>query len=186
MPATRFQPTSAVRETAVSETVKRVNAEALDLLTRRAEINQRIRCLHQVMKALRDMATNATFNICERGRPEPAFDRTGPANLSTPRRRLVGQRRSCISDRPEHLPAGLTRACRIALMEAGGTASPEEIRASIVRRGSFSFADSGFPDTEIMRTLTVMTERGEVRRLETGSRSVWQRIAPAPKNDSAK
>jgi len=176
MPTSRFQTSSATRESAVAETVKRVNAEAFDLLIRRAEINQRIRCLHQVMKALQELAANRTLNVCVAAHHAPV---ASPVNQSTPHRYSVVWMRSPMPDRSQHLPAALMRACRIALMEAGGTASADEIRARILRRGSFRFADSGLADTAIIQTLNVMTDGGEVRRLEAGSQSMWQRIVPA-------
>lgn len=187
MSTTRFQTSSAVSESAVSETAKRVHAKALDLLTRHAEINRRIRCLQQVIQGLRGLATNATFNGCDAVAPAPprATEQTRPGNNSTPREHTVGQMWSPPPGRSKHLQAGLTRACRIALMEAGGTASPDEIRTRIVRRGSFSFADSAFADAAIIRTLNSMTDGGEVRRLEDGPQSLWQRIAPARESDTS-
>lgn len=185
MPAIQFQTSSAVSQSAVSETVKRVNAKALDLLTRRTEINRRIRCLHQVMRGLRDLATNATFNGCDATPPACATERTGPGNNSTPREHTVGQMWSPLPGQSQHLPAGLTRACRVALMEAGGTASPDEIRTRIVRRGSFSFADSGSAEAEIIQTLEAMTDDGEVRRLDDSPQSLWQRIAPLRESDTS-
>jgi len=79
--------------------------------------------------------------------------------------------------------AGLSRACRIALMEAGGAASLAEIRARIVRRGSFSFADSALANTAMLRTLHAMSDAGEIRRLEEGPPSRWQRISPTGEID---
>jgi hypothetical protein len=186
MLAIRFQTPPAVSESAVSETAKRVNAKALDLLTRRAEINQRIRCLQQVIQGLRDLATSATFNGCDAAAPARTRKRkrTMPGNNSTPRGRTVGPMRPPLPGRSKHLPAGLMRACRIALMETGGTASPDEIRTRIVRRGSFSFADSGFANAAIIRTLNAMGDGGEVRRLGAGVQSLWQRIAPSRESDT--
>jgi hypothetical protein len=188
MLAIRFQTSPAVSESAVSETAKRVNAKALDLLTRRAEINQRIRCLQQVIQGLRDLATSATFNGCDAAAPARTLKRkrkrTMPGNNSTPRGRTVGPMRPPLPGRSKHLPAGLMRACRIALMETGGTASPDEIRTRIVRRGSFSFADSGFANAAIIRTLNAMGDDGEVRRLGDGFQSLWQRIALARESDT--
>jgi hypothetical protein len=184
MLAIRFQTSPAVSESAVSETAKRVHAKALDLLTRRAEIKRRIRCLQQVIQGLRDLATSATFNGCDTAAPARANKRTRHGNNSKPRGRTVGPMRPPLPGRSKHLPAGLMRACRIALMETGGTASPDEIRMRIVRRRSFSFADSGFANAAIIRTLNAMGDDGEVRRLGEGFQSLWQRIVPARESDS--
>jgi hypothetical protein len=121
MSAIRFQTSSAVSERAVSETAKRVHAQAVDLLTRRAEINRRIRCLQQVMQVLRDLATNATFNGYGAEGPAPArtTERKRPGNASEPPPgHTVGQMWSPLPGQSKHQQAGLTRACRIALMEA--------------------------------------------------------------------
>jgi hypothetical protein len=69
-------------------------------------------------------------------------------------------------------------------MEAGGAASVDEIRSRIVRRGSFSFSDSAFADTAMIRTLHAMSDAGEIRRLEDGPQSLWQRISPAGEIDT--
>ncbi len=62
----------------------------------------------------------------------------------------------------------LERACRIALMEAGGEASIEQIQSLIVRRDSFSFdALDDEPLAAIARTLQMMIQTGEVRCLSS-------------------
>ena len=59
----------------------------------------------------------------------------------------------------------LKRACRIALMEAGGPANAERVFSLIVRRGSFVFSCQ---DEEalhlVINTLTIMHEAGELSR----------------------
>jgi hypothetical protein len=69
--------------------------------------------------------------------------------------------------RSEHLPPGrsrLHRACRIALLEAGGKATPEEIYLRILRRGSFSFRYRESPVAAIARVLGMMkTEETSAR-----------------------
>jgi hypothetical protein len=184
MPAIRFQAPSAVSESAVSETAKRVHAKALDLLTRRAEINRRIRCLQKLMQRLQEFATNSTFAGSDVAAPERKTERTRPRNNNTQHGHTVGQMRSSLPRPSKQLQAGLMRACRIALMEAGGAASPDEIRTRIVRRGSFSFADSGSADAAIIRTLNTLTDGGEIQRLEDGPQSLWQRVAPEQESDT--
>jgi hypothetical protein len=161
-------------QSAVSETVRRVNATAVDLLTRRAEINRRIRCLHQVVQGLRNLGLRDLAAVT--AEPE--------TRVNSPRDHTAGRRRSPLAGGSKHLLAGLSRACRIALMEASGAASVDEIRSRIVRRGSFSFSDFPFADTAMIRTLHAMSDAGEIRRLEDGSRSLWQRISPAGEIDT--
>lgn len=151
-------------ETRVSETVKRVNAKALDLLNRQTEINRRIRYLRQVMRGLQDLKGRPALN-----RPTTSVQSVGPV---APVRR-------------NHRADGLTRACRIALMEVAGAASLEEIRSRIIRRGSFSFADFGFANAAMIRTLNTMTDNGEIRCLENGPECRWQRVTPDDKGDSS-
>ncbi|HTR65840.1 MAG TPA: hypothetical protein VMH85_08710 [Terriglobales bacterium] len=70
--------------------------------------------------------------------------------------RLRGQWREQAGDRPFRLRGRrtrLARAVRIALLEAGGAASAEEIYARIVRRGSFFFGDTGVAVEEVARVL---------------------------------
>jgi hypothetical protein len=173
---------SAMRESALSETVRRVNATALDLLTRRAEINRRIRCLHQVVEGLRDLGlrdlgsrdlatVTASHATTERFTGEPE------SRVNSPREHTAGRRRSALTGGSKRLLTSLSRACRIALMEAGGAASLDEIRSRIVRRGSFSFTDSAFAETAMIRTLHAMGAAGEIRRVEDGPQPLWQRIS---------
>jgi hypothetical protein len=178
MPASQYQPSPTMSQSAVSETVRRVNATALVLLTRRAEINRRIRCLHQVVQGLKDLGSRdlATFTASHANNEPSAAEPKASAN--SPREYTAGVRRSPLPDRSKHLVAGLSRACRIALMEAGGAASLEEIRSRIVRRGSFLFTDSAFANAAIFRTLHAMSNAGEIRHLEDGPQSRWQRINP--------
>jgi hypothetical protein len=184
MPAIEFQTSPTVSQSAVSETVRRVNATALDLLTRRAEINRRIRCLHQVVQGLKDLGSRDLAPIAA-SRANIGRSAAEPETRSdSPREYSAGARRSPVPDRSKHLLAGLSRACRIALMEAGGAASLDEIRARIVRRGSFSFSDSAFANVAMLRTLHAMSDAGEIRRLEEGSQSRWQRISPTGEIDT--
>jgi hypothetical protein len=185
MPAIRFQTSSVETEHAVSETMKRVNAKALALLSRRTEINRRIRYLHKVMKALHDLSTNPSFNGSDGGPPKSAIERTRPVDNSASREPTTDQLRSSHPRQLQPPPTGLTRACRIAFMEAAGTASADEIRTRIVRRGSFSFSDSGSADAETIRTLTAMTDGGEVRRLAGSPQSLWQLTAPVSEGDTS-
>jgi hypothetical protein len=184
MPAIRLQTSPTMRQSAVSETVRRVNATALDLLTRRAEINRRIRCLHQVVQGLKDLGSRdlATITASHANTERPTAEAQTRGNSL--REHTGDESLSPLAGGSKLMLAGLSRACRIALMEAGGAASLDEIRARIVRRGSFSFTDSAFAKTAMLRTLHAMTDNGEIRRLEEGPQSRWQRISPTGEPDS--
>src|SRR5271169_4744078 len=151
MRALRSQKSSPFGSNAVSETVRRVNAQALALLTRRAEINRRIQSLHRVVQGLRDLATS-TLRDARDTAPERAMDplhteqtrRThGPGDNSSPLEQGIVGRQSQLPVQSGLTAPGLSRACRIALMEAEGAASLDEIRSRIARRGSFTFSHSG-------------------------------------------
>ncbi len=155
MPAIEFQTSSAAIESAVSETVMRMKASARDLLVRRAEINRRIHRIQRVMQGLRALAIPHACNGSD-------------ARLAEPKR----------ENAKREMEPGLSRACRIALLESS-VASLEEIRERIARRGSFSFAEPASPDAAIIRTLNLMVEDGEIRCLEIANQTLWQRIATA-------
>jgi hypothetical protein len=196
MPFIRSKLSSTSTESAVAETVRRVNAQALALLTRRVEINRRIRSLHRVVHGLRDLATNAARD------PRSAMSATpqratwashsvqpkensekGDSNAS--REHTIGRTRSQLPSHSKHELAVLSRACRIALMEAGNPVSLDEIRSRIDRRGSFAFPDSDSVAAAMTRTLNVMADSGEVRCVTSGPQSLWQRIAPVSEIDNS-
>jgi hypothetical protein len=176
---------------AVSETVKRVNAQALALLNRRAEINRRIHFLHRVVQGLRDLATS---KVCDAGEavPGPAMEPSnreelkgtqGPGDNSSPLEHRVVAARSHWAVQSKQMLAVLRRACRIALMEAGEAASLDEIRSRIERRGSFTFSDSGFAKAAIVQTLSIMRDNGEIRDVRNGDQALWQKVHPAKESE---
>jgi predicted nucleic acid-binding protein len=79
--------------------------------------------------------------------------------------------------------AVLSRACRIALMEAVEAASLDEIRSRIDRRGSFTFSDSGIAEAAIVQTLSIMRDNGEIRDVRNGDHALWQRVHPAKESE---
>ncbi len=188
------EPSSAVTEGAVFETVRRVNAEALSLLTRRSELNRRIRHLHRLMHSLRDLADKTSLGASgrssrvEENRVLQAGAKQSTSQLvypgSAPREPDLSQNWQVPAGGSSRMQGRLQRACRIALMEAGGAASVDDIRSRIIRRGSFSFPDSGLSESAIIQTLESMAAIAEVRRLQSGARFLWQRITPATEIDS--
>jgi hypothetical protein len=68
----------------------------------------------------------------------------------------------------------LRRACRIAFLELGGSATAHELYLAITRRESFSFAAiKEEPIVAIIRTLTSMAKSGEATCGINGSRPKW-------------
>jgi hypothetical protein len=195
MPSVQSQISPTPTESAVAETVRRVNAQALALLTRRVEINQRIRSLHRVVHGLRDLANHTASDPCDAasttpkrlGTPgseqRPVKNETCDAKLL--RGYAVGRMRSRSSRQSKHELAVLSRACRIALMEAGNATSLDEIRARIERRGSFTFFDHGCANLAITRTLNAMRDSGEIRFVPSASQALWQRIPPPGEIDNS-
>jgi hypothetical protein len=185
------QTSSIVSHDAVHKTLSRISAEALSLLARRSEINRRIRDLHQLLHRLGDSSTESsikTVRFMSAGAGtgwrsgnqtvnSPFCDKGSLPECSV----LHRQSRSSSLSRNEF--ARLRRACRIALLEAGGGASLDEIRALIGRRGSCAFVESGPSDSVILRTLIRMRVSGEVRCLENHPRPKWERIASSDEVD---
>jgi hypothetical protein len=199
MPAVRSQLSLTLTESAVAETVRRVNAQALALLTRRVEINRRIRSLHRVVHGLRDLAASHPYTAelaapeltaltltTERTNQESETRNSNSSHKST-HKSTIGRMRFGLPSRSQHEVAALSRACRIALMEAESPASLDEIRSRIDRRGSFAFHNSEFANAAIMRTLNVMRDSGEARCVTScetsGLPSFWQRIPPPAEVD---
>ncbi len=196
MPATRYQISSTVTESAVAETVRRVNAQAFALLTRRVEINRRIRSLHRVVRGLRDLATDGASDHGDAAPATPQSAACTPNaerskqglethDSNSSRQHKAGQMRLQSSGCLELHAARLYRACRIALMEAGSAVSLDDIRSRIDRRGSFTFSDSRSADTLITRILNLMTESGEIRCANSGLQLLWQRTLPVHEVDDS-
>jgi hypothetical protein len=179
MSANQLQTPAVAYEIAVSETVKQVSAEALELLTRRKQLNQRILRIRRTMRGLGNLATKAIVGNSAPTTQARAAERDQLRNHTIPSRRTGGQMDSSLPGWSRSLKVALTRACRIALLEAGGTASTDDIRRLIVRRGSFTFPLATYEaaDAAIIRTLKAMTHSGEVRGLAHVSESLWQRTA---------
>jgi hypothetical protein len=73
-----------------------------------------------------------------------------------------------------HLHEELARACRIAFLELGGIATPDELYAAILRRGSFMFpAIQNKPTVSISQVLVSMAQCGEATSSNQGPQSRW-------------
>jgi hypothetical protein len=141
-------------QSSICEVVKLAQTELQDLLTRREEITRRIPSIHQVVGGLEAVPS------------QPALDRSITKGFA------VGSH-TYTRDSSTQPYLNLRRACRIALMEAEGTASPKEIYCRIVRRGSFSFVNPESSIPEIVRALIAMTHSGEARCLEDTQGFRW-------------
>jgi hypothetical protein len=131
------------------------------------------------MSATPERATWASHSVQPKENSEK-----GDSNAS--REHAIGRTRSQLPSHSKHELAVLSRACRIALMEAGNPASLDEIRSRIDRRGSFAFPDSDSVAATMTRTLSVMADSGEVRCVTGGPQSLWQRIAPVSEIDNSR
>jgi hypothetical protein len=68
----------------------------------------------------------------------------------------------------------LERACRIALLEAGGPVSVEALYDRIERRGPITFAGYKRPFRAIVLAMSAMVRRGEVSLLNDAGRRRWR------------
>ena len=152
----------------VSVLVAQMQAELYSLVTQHNGLTQRIRSIYRVMQALQELTTVPASDHV-RVIPQPASADRAIARRSNP----YGQ--SALRSKSGTVSISLQRACRIALMETETAVSMEEIYARIVRRGSFSLADTELARVKLFRVLNVMAEDGEVRLLDNGPDRRWER-----------
>jgi hypothetical protein len=158
---------SAQSQTSVCKVVKFVHDELYGLLTQREGIEKRIRNLRQVVNGLRRFAEQPALRAhSDQGLPSEELDTERDG------RKIPSQ----LSHQLGLEPANLRRACRIALMEATGPASLEEIHSRIARRGTCPTISWELVHPLLVGALNGMTENGEVRCLASGSSVRWQRI----------
>jgi hypothetical protein len=130
-----------------------------DLIRQKTDVRRRIRGLSRI---LREQSFRTRLGAPGRASHAPKF-----LHFST----RVGRPRARKSER---LQFELTRACRIAFMDAAGTATPDQICSSIERRGSFSFIDLDDKPIElVIRILKFMAETGEVKCMTSDPHSPW-------------
>lgn len=134
---------------------ERVNAELHELLRVRQEIEERMRSLSHTLLGLQLGVGQRTQGSLS---PRPPL-RTGgsrsAARIATDGADMAVHRAGRIRLRGGR--SRLKRACRIALLEAGSAASPEEIYKRIVRRGSFCFHEIEAPIQAVARVLASLT-----------------------------
>jgi hypothetical protein len=160
---------AALRES-LSEVTKLVQTELQGLLERRIAIRRRTRSLQQVLRGLQQgVGGDSLYDLSTEvplAKTPCASERQAGRNVVRPRRPPSND--ACVS---------LRRACRIALLEAGGEASPQQIYSYIARRGSFSFANLEYAGGTIVQMLHIMAKDGETRTLDGAPCSRWQLIA---------
>ena len=103
------------------------------------------------------------------------------------RARAVSRRAATRSfnDATLHSYDKLRRACRIALMDSGGTANADQIHSLIVRRGSFDFSDLNTSSFDsIMQALKMMYEAGELSASTQARDSATTAKSPVDRNYS--
>lgn len=162
-------------ETAVRETMKRVNTNALALLERQSQINRRIRDLHRVIRRLRHLAAKPEFEYLSKLEAQKALSNESAGTGSQDWTKLLS---------PLQSRRSLSRSCRIALLECSGFASLEQVRSRILQRSSFSFDNPALMNMAILRTLTRMTKDGEIQCLEHGTHKLWRRSGCSGDADS--
>jgi predicted nucleic acid-binding protein len=168
-------------ENSVSEVLKMANAELRELCAHYKTITQRIRRLRIVVEALGELGSPSAAS--EMGQKGPSLERGPHSSSGTVSRSRDSFRESnqsqAVKDEAERSlrrNSDLRRACRIALMETSEAVSRQEVYERIVRRGSFSFADTQIAASSILKELNALTERGELRCFEGSSGLLWQRV----------
>ncbi|HLX82880.1 MAG TPA: hypothetical protein VKR59_03220 [Terriglobales bacterium] len=130
------------------------------------------------------MAT-ATQNVVDSSPSQPGFLNTPVIDNSfidipspvveSPGPRKSRQLRSLIRLQEKRPPrTALERACRIALMESDGPASPETIYDRIVRRGSLPFFGYKRPLRAIASAMSTLVKRGEASLHANDKSSCWK------------
>ncbi len=114
----------------MSATIECINESAIDLVAKRAEIDSRIRRLQQVVRGLRYLEAGKAF-ATRHAQPVDSDPSDADPSEEPPVRR--NPRRG----RDGGAMAALTRACRIALMEAESAARWRRFRPALFDEGHF-------------------------------------------------
>ena len=148
-------------QVSVQNIVTQMLVEMDELAKLRAELGRRRRRLLRLRYSLR-----------QEGGRSVGFAAGG---LKSPRLQNYVNRTRAKAQKSRRLHNELRRACRVAFLEAGGVATPDQIYSLIVRRSSFSFADIGEePAAAITRTLRIMAQAGEARCITSDLNCAWK------------
>ncbi|HEX3820737.1 MAG TPA: hypothetical protein VHW45_10400 [Candidatus Sulfotelmatobacter sp.] len=162
--------THVPQQASVSEVLKLVVLEHHELRAQYKEVTTRIRNLRIAVRTLRSLgggsapaARQEKTKVCGENEfaSDPVEVRTDPDS----------NRQSADSQ-----DLALRRAIRIAVFETFDVVSSQEVHARILRRGSFSFPNDDLAVQAIAEELRIMTEQGELRRVESVAGSGWQRV----------
>jgi len=156
-PATRSAPQAS--HSYACSIVNLLQRDLDDLIRQKTEVRRRVRRLSRI---LREQSSLTQLRARGRALHAPKF-RQISTKIGRPKAR-----------KSERLHFELTRACRIAFMDAGGIATPDQICSSIERRGSFSFIDlNEKPIDLVIRILKFMAETGEAKCAASDPHSPW-------------
>lgn len=144
--------------------INSMQAELDKLTERKAQLRRRMRGLRRMLKVF---PAKPARNLASE--PDCLKPRQ-PRRLRQTLKRAEGRESRQLCDK-------LKRACRIAFLEAGGTATPDEICSSIMRRNSFSFTSADEPPAVvIIRILNLMSQTGETQCVSSDQYSFWRYV----------
>jgi hypothetical protein len=157
----------AESQESLSAVVELAGDELRELHLRRGEVTQRIRNLYRMIAALKTfsgLSEDEGASIeCLRLVERPVAKRKAPVRIQPTKQQRYQSNPS------------LRRACRIALLETEEAIPSTEIRARIVRRGSFVFTELESATRSILAELNGMAEDGEACFSGRGHDSRWRR-----------
>lgn len=160
---------------AVRVLIEQAENEFDDLTVCRREISWRIMKLSRAVSELSEVLNRQGKNSLPL--PQP---RTFAKTITAESHRHTGKQSNLMfpsKDKPALLHTGVTRACRIALMEAGGPASLHEIGERIQQRGSCDFNGCASPLLLLRQALAKLEMEGEVQIIIVGEDVCW-RLTP--------
>jgi hypothetical protein len=137
--AAQSETSSAGRRDAVHKILERISDEAPSLVAGCSEIDRRIRDLHQFLYSPDDHGAETGRRFGEQPINVPVIYKGSPPGRGSLHRQSRPSRLS------RYALARLRRACRIALLEAGGVGSLDEIRILIRCRRSLRPRSSRMP-----------------------------------------
>lgn len=160
----------------LSAVVELVGYELRELDLRREEVTRRIRNLYAAIAALKK---------CSRLPDEEGFNDSSRVVEPPLARRRVFARIQHSKQAWDKQNLSLRRACRIALLETEEAIPAKEIRARIVRRGSYAFMEPNCAVTSILAELNRMAKDGEVCYSGADHDCRWQRMSRTDERQAA-
>jgi hypothetical protein len=150
--------------------VERGDRELKSLVSSRAKISWRIsklsRALRELAGCLEPVSGKTPRLSLPQHSEDPDFDRDHAGGNQPARPEPAASR-----------DVRMQRACRIALMEAFGPASLQELYERIQRRESCDFVGCSDPLAWLRSALAVLEAEGEVQMTRSNGRLYWKRMA---------